>query len=234
MPFYDYYSDRSATSVGMGWVRAQTRFVLGRLMHASPSASSLLEIGPGRGIFADACRQKHLHYCALDINARLLRNLSGRGHSSIQARATHIPCASATFDIIFASHVIEHSPGYSEALAFLEEMRRVAKCGGLVALVAPDYLALREDFWNCDYSHSFVTTRRRLRQMYHDVGLTVTEERSLYGPLTGAAGWFAGQTAGGRMMGNIARAIPGAFGEKLYKLRLTFAHAILIIGRTPR
>ncbi|MDW8146139.1 MAG: class I SAM-dependent methyltransferase [Roseiflexaceae bacterium] len=155
---------------GMGWVRAQTRCVLDRLMRALPSASSLLEIGPGRGAFADACRQKHLQYCALDINARLLRGLSRRGHRGVLARATHMPCASETFDIVFASHVVEHSPGYSEALTFLEEMRRVVKCGGLVVIIAPDYLALREDFWNCDYSHSFVTTRRRLRQMYHDAG----------------------------------------------------------------
>lgn len=234
MPFYDYYSDQQTTRLGMGWVRAQTRFVLGCLMHALPSASSLLEIGPGRGIFADACRRECLRCCALDINIRLLRDLSRRGQSGIQARATHIPCVGEAFDVVFASHVIEHSPGYGEALALLEEMRRVATRSGLVALVAPDYLALREDFWNCDYSHSFVTTRRRLRQMYHDTGLTVIEEHSLYGPLAGAAGWFAGQTAGGRLMGSIARTMPGACGEKLYKLRLTFAHAIFIIGRTSQ
>ncbi|MCS7288905.1 MAG: class I SAM-dependent methyltransferase [Roseiflexus sp.] len=231
MPFYDHYGDRSATSVGMGWVRAQTRCVLDRLMRALPSASSLLEIGPGRGAFADACRQKHLQYCALDINARLLRDLSKRGHSVVQARATHIPCAGETFDIVFASHVVEHSPGYSEALMFLEGMCRVAKRGGLVAIVAPDYLALREDFWNCDYSHSFVTTQRRLRQMYYDAGLAIIDELSLYGPLTGLGGWVAGQTLGGRVLGQVARMMPGTVGEKLYKLRLTFARAILMIGR---
>ncbi len=232
MPFYDYYGDRSATSVGMGWVRAQARYVLRRLVHALPSAASLLEIGPGRGAFADACRRRDLRYCALDVNARLLRSLSERGHSGVQARATHVPCANETFDIVFASHVIEHSPGYGDALAFLEEMRRVAKRGGLVAVIAPDYLALREDFWNCDYSHSFVTTRRRLRQMYHDVGLVIVEDHSLYGPLTGLIGWFVGPAMGGRLMGQVARIVPGSPGEKLYKLRLTFARAILMIGRT--
>ncbi|MGB9754867.1 MAG: hypothetical protein C0183_16590 [Roseiflexus castenholzii] len=234
MPFYDYYGERAATAAGMAWVRAQARCVLERLMQASPSAASLLEIGPGRGVFADACRQKRVRYCALDINIRLLRSLSDRGHSGMQARATQIPCADEMFDITFASHVIEHSPTYDDALAFLEEMRRVAKRGGLVAIVAPDYLALREDFWNCDYSHSFVTTRRRLRQMYHDTGLTILDEYNLYGPLTGIVGWCAGQTFGGHVMGMIARTVPGIVGEKLYKLRLTFAGAIMMIGRVRR
>jgi len=82
-----------------------------------------------------------------------------------------------------------------EALSLLSEMRRVVIPGGVVALIVPDYLALREDFWNCDYSHSFVTTRRRLLQMYHDAELMVIEQRSLYGPLTGTVGWLGGYYA---------------------------------------
>lgn len=234
MPFYDYYGDRSATAAGIAWVRTQARYVLGRLLCVSPHSRSLLEIGPGRGVFAGVCRQAHLRYYALDINHRLLMRLGDQGVCRVQSYAERLPFVSRAFDIAFASHVIEHSPGYVEALSLLSEMRRVVIPGGIVALIVPDYLALREDFWNCDYSHSFVTTRRRLLQMYHDAELTVIEQRSLYGPLTGTVGWLGGYTLGGGTMGAIARMIPGALGEKLYKMRLTFARAILMIGRVPQ
>jgi len=62
----------------------------------------------------------------------------------------------------------------------------------------------------------------------------VIEQRSLYGPLTGTVGWLGGYTLGGGTMGAIARMIPGTLGEKLYKMRLTFARAILMIGRVPQ
>ncbi len=233
MPFYDYYGDRSATMAGMAFVRAQMRRVLERLLQAHPKARSLLEIGPGRGVFADMCTTAGIRYVALDINYRLVHHLATRGHHGAQAHAVHLPVTTGTFDIAFASHVIEHSPSYPDALAFLNEMCRIVAPGGVVALVTPDYLALREDFWNCDYSHSFVTTRRRLHQMMHDAGCVVVDDHSLYGPFDGAFGYVSGQLLGGRIAGAVARAVPGVIGEKLYKLRLTFAHAILIIGRTP-
>ncbi len=214
-------------------MRLQMRRVLKRLTQAHPGAQSLLEIGPGRGVFADLCATAGIRYVALDINYRLVHHLAMRGRHGAQAHAVHLPVTTGAFDLAFASHVIEHSPGYPDALAFLNEMCRVVTPGGLVALVAPDYLALREDFWNCDYSHSFVTTRRRLHQMMHDTGCTVIDDHSLYGPFDGTFGSISGRLLGGRMAGTIARAVPGVIGEKLYKLRLTFAHANLIIGRTP-
>ncbi len=234
MPFYDYYGDRSATKVGIAWVRAQARSILERLLGVCPDSSSLLEIGPGRGVFADVCRQANLRYYALDINHRLLMRLGDRGVCGVQSHAERLPFVDRAFDIAFASHVIEHSPDHLSALSFLSEMRRVVIPGGIVALVVPDYLALREDFWNCDYSHSFVTTRRRLLQMYHDVRLTMIEQLSLYGPLIGTVGWLGGHILGGSAMSAIARMTPGVLGEKMYQVRLTFARAILIIGRVPQ
>jgi SAM-dependent methyltransferase len=233
MPFYDYYGELPATAAGQAWVRAQAAHILTALAGAAPQARSLFEIGPGRGIFADLCAARGLRYVALDINHRLLAATRERGHDGIRAVAPTLPVADGRFDIAFAAHVIEHSPDYRVALQLLEEMRRVVRPGGLVALVAPDYLALREDFWNCDYSHSFVTTRRRLRQIMRDSQLRVIDEQSLYGPLTGPAGIAGGALLGSRALGAVARAIPGRAGERLYKLRLTFARALLMIGQTP-
>lgn len=231
MPFYDYYDDLQPTGLGRAWSRAQARAVLDRMRSARPGARSVLEIGPGHGSFAEACVQSGLAYTALDVNMRLLSRLRTAGHAAVRARAPRLPIADGRYDIAFASHVIEHSPSFPEALAFTAELARVVTPSGLVVLVAPDYLALREDFWHCDYSHGFVTTRRRLFQLLRDVGLQVIGDTYLWGPLQGVSGALAGATIGSRLTGALARALPGRGGERLYKARLTFARAVLIIGQ---
>jgi SAM-dependent methyltransferase len=231
MPFYDYYDDLAATGIGRAWALGQARLALAQIRAAHPSGRAVLEIGPGHGSFAAVCAEAGYQYTALDINLRLLRTIQARGHDGVRALAPLLPVADGSYAIAFASHVIEHSPTYRDAAAFLSELRRTVAPGGVVALVAPDYMALREDFWNCDYSHGFVTTRRRLRQIMRDCGLEPAGERYVWGPLRGIGGQVAGLTIGSRLAGRIARGLPGRIGERLYKARLTFARAVLIIGR---
>jgi ubiquinone/menaquinone biosynthesis C-methylase UbiE len=233
MPFYDYYDDLPATEAGRALAQAQARIVLQKLRSADPHARAVLEIGPGHGSFALACAQADLNYTALDINRHLLKRLQASGYTGVHAMAPQFPFADHSYDLAFASHVIEHSPSYRDAIAFAAEMRRVVAPGGLIALVAPDALALGIDFWNCDYSHGFPTTRRRLHQLLRDTGLVIISDEYLWGPLQRQAGTFAGSTVGSQMMGRLARAVPGQVGERLYKLRLTFARAILICARVP-
>lgn len=234
MPFYDYYDDLQATGVGRAWAQAQARMVLARLRAAAPQARTVVEVGPGHGAFAAACAEAGLSYTAVDINLRLLRGLQGRGHAGLRAMAPGLPLAAGAYDLAFASHVIEHSPTYRDALSFAAELGRVVAPGGIVALVAPDYLALGDDFWNCDYSHSFPTTRRRLRQLVRDAGLALAGDEYLWGPLQGAPGVLAGITIGSRAAGALARSVPGRLGERLYKARLTFNRAVLIAARVPQ
>lgn len=233
MPFYDYYDDLAATGIGRAWAMGQARLALEQIRAAHPGGRTVLEIGPGHGSFAAICADARYRYTALDINLRLLRAIQSRGHSGVRALIPLLPVATGSYDIVFASHVIEHNPTYRDAAAFLSELRRTVTPGGVVAMVAPDYLALREDFWNCDYSHGFVTTRRRLRQIMRDCGLEPTRDRYVWGPLKDVGGQIAGLTIGSRLAGQIARGLPGRLGERLYKARLTFARAVLIIGRVP-
>ncbi len=233
MPFYDYYDDLQPTGIGRNWAMTQARNVLAHLRAAHPTAGSILEIGPGHGSFALACAQAGLRYTALDVNLRLLQGIHAAGHVGVRARAPRLPITDSRYDIAFASHVVEHSPSFVEALAFSTELARVVAPAGVVALVAPDYLALREDFWNCDYSHGFVTTRRRLGQLLRDAGLQVIGDTYIWGPFQGLRGALAGATLGSRLSGAVARALPGRVGERLYKARLTFSRAILILGQVP-
>jgi hypothetical protein len=61
-------------------------------------------------------------------------------------------------------------PGIDAAIAMVSEARRVLKPGGILFVVVPDYLKERGFFWDIDYTHNFVTTERRVRQLLHDHG----------------------------------------------------------------
>ena len=40
--------------------------------------------------------------------------------------------------------------------------------GGVLFVVVPDYLKERAFFWDIDYTHNFVTTERRVRQLLYE------------------------------------------------------------------
>ena len=44
----------------------------------------------------------------------------------------------------------------------------------MLFVVVPDYLKERGFFWDVDYTHNFVTTERRVRQLLYDGGFQDT------------------------------------------------------------
>jgi SAM-dependent methyltransferase len=85
------------------------------------------------------------------------------------------PIRSASVDVVYADQVLEHMNGASEARAFVAEMSRVLRHGGLGLIVVPDYAKEGWFFWDIDYTHNFVTTERRTRQLFYDGGFEVAE-----------------------------------------------------------
>ena len=59
--------------------------------------------------------------------------------------AVRIPCATASVAVVYSSHMIEHLDR-SEARAFLTEVRRVLRPGGMVRIAAPDLSRLVDDY----------------------------------------------------------------------------------------
>jgi hypothetical protein len=51
--------------------------------------------------------------------------------------------------------------------------------------VVPDYLKEREFFWDIDYTHNFITTERRVRQLLHDGGFEMVDFVRSIGLATG-------------------------------------------------
>lgn len=232
MPFYDFWRNKTVTALGRIWTRRAAHFTLGKIREHSPSLGHVVEIGPGRGAFMRACLDSGLRYTAVDANLGFLQQLE-RG-ATVHAFAPQLPLGDGVADAVVATHVIEHLPDLPRASAFLVEMTRIARPGGLIVVTAPDLLWYGGYFYDCDYSHNFPTSARRLHQMFLDQGLEVVCLDYVFNHLTGWRGALAGH--GARL---IPYALPGAlptsklYNDRVYKSRLTFARGVFIIGRRP-
>ncbi len=69
--------------------------------------------------------------------------------------ATRIPCADGSVGAVYSSHMIEHLDR-AEARAFLAEVRRVMRPGGIVRIAAPDLFQLVTDYLETRDADSFV------------------------------------------------------------------------------
>jgi SAM-dependent methyltransferase len=144
----------------------------------------VLEIGPGKGYFFRAWRGRcpEAHYVALDENPKMLERL-GAEHV-VQARIPQLPEFSDTFDIVYASYVVEHLADGRALYEFLCACRRVLAPGGHVVLFAPDCMKQRMEFWNVDYTHSYPTTKRNVTLALLDAGFSQVRTHDVSGQLT--------------------------------------------------
>lgn len=232
MPFYDFWREKRVTPLGRRWGRLSAEFTLERVERAAGTLRSVVEIGPGRGALARACQARGVSYTAVDVNAGLLRSM--KQTDGVCAFVPPLPLRDALADAVIANHVLEHAAGLPQATAMVAEMRRIARPGGVVAITSPDLVWVGPDFWDCDYSHNFPTSARRLQQLFLDQGLTIRSLGYVHNHLTGLAGTLAGW--GTRALPyRLADATPHSRGyiEPLYKLRMTFARSVVIVGQRP-
>lgn len=70
--------------------------------------------------------------------------------------AVRIPCASGSVSAVYSSHMIEHLDR-GEARAFLAEVRRILRPGGVVRIAAPDIAGLVQDYLATRDADGFIT-----------------------------------------------------------------------------
>ncbi|SRR5581483_7532675 len=229
MPFYDFFANQQFTAVGKRWMNQAAGHILAIASKSVREVGSVVEIGPGWGALARVCGERSVRYVAIDANLTLLQSL-GDLHA-VCSVVPPIPLGNESCDVIVASHVLEHSNGRLEAQQLILEMKRVVRPRGCVIIVSPDLLWAGKYFWDCDYSHSFPTSARRLQQMLVDARLTIVKVEYIYNHLTGWRGFLAGQLTSlipYRLYGCQPHSL--GYSEKLYRLRMTFSRSVVIVG----
>lgn len=222
---------KKPTSLGTRMANREALNVFKKVIGYQPNTHSVLELGPGRGPFALACQANGLDYFSTDISWVSLQNLPGVTRK-VQSLVPPIPFADQSFDLTFASNLLEHMLDFQHALALVQEMKRVTRPDGLVCQRVPNAMAWGLHFWNGDYTHSFFTTPRTVTQVYLDVGLSI---RAIYPVSAFVVGSLA------VLLSFLAHFIPSwpfnyggdrsAFSQSIYSAKTTLYLGFLIIGQ---
>ena len=235
--FYRDFSDRQKTVTDFGRARRgrTERSRLGLVTRYARPPGDMLEIGPGKGSLALAAVDAGWRYRAIEASPILIAELRGQGLEVIEGWAPPMRTGDATCDVVYADQVLEHMSGIDAAREFVAEALRVLRPGGILFVVVPDYLKERTFFWDVDYTHNFVTTERRVKQLLYDGGFTVERVVRSIGVSTGIA---RDVLAAGALLVNL----PGVDAlsrytkteNLLFKVRKNLFETLTFVARTPQ
>lgn len=140
----------------------------------SPKPLSVLEIGPGHGYFAQHCRDSGISYEFCDTSPAVFTVMKENGFKGHLGLLGEVKNQLGKYDIVWMSHVLEHSPTWLAAREMIALSSEVLNVGGSVIVVGPDAMSWKKEFLNVDWSHGYPTTIRNVCQLFNDVGLKVT------------------------------------------------------------
>jgi hypothetical protein len=169
---YSNYVDRKPHPRNEKFISRWHERLLALALDQMPRPVRVLEVGPGHGYFAKACRESGFEYRYCDTSPSVHRKMSELGFEGHLGFLHELPPASEGFDLIWMSHVLEHSPTWLDARGMMESARALLNVGGAVVVVSPDVLTWRREFWNVDWSHGYPTSVRNVAQLMSDVGLS--------------------------------------------------------------
>lgn len=227
--FYDHFHRDKPTKAGARLSSAMCRRIFD--FAGVTRGKRVLEIGPGRGAFADLCLNSGVRYAAVEANKPLADSLRSRGAEVIESLVPPLPPLEGKFDFVVMINVMEHMNGLPEALAVARQIREVLESGGKFVVCSPDYLNLRSQFFNCDFSHSYVTTQRRLAQLFISAGYGRSRSSYVAGPFRGPLAVFVAACTVLLPFGAFHAWWPdNRLFLKLYKIKLSLSRKVLIVG----
>ena len=232
--FYKTFSEKKLTGYGSSRRGRIERHRLGLLHRFAPAPGDMVEVGPGHGSLAEQAVDAGWRYTAIEASPILIEVLRGKGLTVIESWAPPIPVPGASADVVYADQVLEHMSGIDAARQFTAEALRALRPGGVFFVVVPDYLKERTFFWDVDYTHNFVTTERRVRQLLNDGGFEILHlERAIglatgVGPPPPAAGARRGDRPGVDALSRYT-----GTEELLFKIRKNLFETLTFVARKP-
>lgn len=176
MAFYDYFAKGDVSSIsqiGRLINHRQNKFFLDLIKAFSKAHDiSLLEIGPGKGYFAEKCvEEERIRYTGIEANKLMYEEIKCKGYNVYHDFVPPIKL-NEKFDVIFMNQVFEHMRGRNEALELMQSCKDHLNASGLLIISSPDILVWKEDFY-CDYTHNYPTSMTRLTQILSDYDFEV-------------------------------------------------------------
>lgn len=232
--FYKSFSEKKLTSYGSSRRGRIEQHRLGLLHRYKSAPGEMVEVGPGHGTLAEQAVEAGWTYTAIEASPILIDVLRKKGLRVIESWAPPIPVPDASADVIYADQVLEHMSGIDAARLFTAEALRALKPGGVFFVVVPDYLKERTFFWDVDYTHNFVTTKRRVTQLFNDGGFEILRVERAIGLARGPARDFLAFVA---LLVNV----PGVdtisrytrTEELLFKIRKNLFETLTFVARKP-
>ncbi len=146
---------------------------------------SLLEIGPGKGYFAEKAIEREIDYYSIERSEILVEELLRKNINVIRGDASIVDeniFKDKKFDAVYLSHVIEHCDTRKEVENLIKKCRGWLKPNGYIMINAPNVLSYKFDFWISDYTHNFVTTPLRVKNLLLDNEFEpLYEQRTVFG-----------------------------------------------------
>jgi len=178
--FYDFYLNRPAGRLARIQAERLVPALAEPALKGLPQNPKVLEIGVGRGDFAQYLKNIGVNYTGIEGNKILCDRLQGQEFNVINSLVPPFPLEleRGTFDLVVMCHIFEHFMDYKEALNVLGEIFSLLKSGGRLLLFHPDYLDWGADYFDGDYSHSLILTRNRVDNLVSDSGFKIIHRDS--------------------------------------------------------
>ena len=167
---YSNYVKREPSPRNAQIIRRWHRKLLEMYLSEFDRPISILEVGPGHGYFANECTNAGIEYKYCDTSPAVHEKMKSLGFHGELGLLHETSSSMNNFDLIWMSHVLEHSPDWLGARELVSEVRRRLSPNGRVVIISPDVLSWRREFWNVDWSHGYPTSLRNCVQLLSDVG----------------------------------------------------------------
>jgi SAM-dependent methyltransferase len=227
--FYDHYSKDKPTRFGRWLVAGVTDriFEFARI----GQGFSLLEIGPGRGAFAEICLRKGVDYWAIEPNEEMADALEERGINVTKSIIPPVPPMKRKFDVVVMNSVMEHMDTMKAALEVSKGVLELLNPGGKFVVYVPDYANWRHHFFIGDFSHNYITTWRRMEGLLMSAGFDDIKARYQSLVFTGIPCYLMSAVASLLPFGLLDAMFPNSkLLHKLYKLQIAFLRRVLVVG----
>lgn len=235
MGFYDHFFYKDVSKIGLWVVETQNERIFSYIKAHIPIENiNLLEIGVGKADFARICRKNGIKYIGIEPNEKQVQKLKEENFNIKCCFVPPIPFEDNSFDMVYCAHILEHMDTFQVVQKFITEIFNKLKPEGYIAIVSPNYLDWHKEFYD-DYTHSYVTTPRRVIQLLTNNGFEIIFTIS-----------FNGFAFGGKrlILKYLNRLYPwrlldilfGKYFHKdfFYKVKPTFNENFLIIGQKTK